>query len=162
MLCERTDLRLQLICPTGNPGCIRLRSPRQNVEKRRARKRLFAQAFQRDLGRPVPSRKNISLFLRINRWLPVPHPVPLRGALAIVTNVGRDAVDAAASGAWSWSQGGLWSVSEHSVQTTGESPAKPFGGDGWLRTAKPCGPGTRCWCQAGGGFTKPNRVSMNR
>jgi len=28
-------------------------------------------------------------------------------------------VDAAASGAWSCWQGGLWSVSEHSVQTTG-------------------------------------------
>jgi hypothetical protein len=24
-----------------------------------------------------------------------------------------------------------------------------------LRTAKPCGPGTRCWCQAGGGFLGP-------
>jgi hypothetical protein len=29
--------------------------------------------------------------------------------------------------------------------------------DWWrlLRTAKPCGPGTRCWCQAGGGFSNP-------
>jgi hypothetical protein len=41
--------------------------------------------------------------------------------LAIVTNVGRDAVDAAASGAWWCSQGGPWSVSEHSAQTTGEA-----------------------------------------
>ncbi len=24
-----------------------------------------------------------------------------------------------------------------------------------MRTAKPCGPGTRCWCQAGGGFSNP-------
>ena len=31
------------------------------------------------------------------------------------------------------------------------SPAKPFGEDGWLRTAKLCGSGTRCWCQAVGG-----------
>src|SRR5437588_2497565 len=46
------------------------------------------------------------------------HPVPRRGALAIVTNVGRGAVDAAASGAWWCSQGGLWSVSGHSAQTT--------------------------------------------
>ena len=23
------------------------------------------------------------------------------------------------------------------------------------RTAKPCGPGTRCWCQVGGGFSSP-------
>jgi len=34
--------------------------------------------------------------------------------------LGRDAVDAAASGAGSCSQGGLWSVSGHSAQTTGE------------------------------------------
>jgi len=81
--------------------------------------------------------------------------------LAIVTNVGRDAVDAAASGAWWCSQGGPWSVSEHSVQTTGAKarrslswPAevrlrtKAVGKAGRLRTAKPCGPGTRCWCQA--------------
>ena len=29
--------------------------------------------------------------------------------------------------------------------------------DWWrlLRTAKPCGPGTRCWCQAGGGSSNP-------
>jgi hypothetical protein len=29
--------------------------------------------------------------------------------------------------------------------------------DWWrlLRTAKPCGPGTRCWCQAGGGCSNP-------
>ena len=25
------------------------------------------------------------------------------------------------------------------------------------RTAKPCGPGTRCWCQVGGGFCRPDR-----
>jgi hypothetical protein len=32
--------------------------------------------------------------------------------------------------------------------------------DWWrlLRTAKPCGPGTRCWCQAGGGFLDPTGV----
>jgi hypothetical protein len=30
-------------------------------------------------------------------------------------------VDAAASGAWLWSQGGLWPVSENSAQTTGEA-----------------------------------------
>jgi hypothetical protein len=35
--------------------------------------------------------------------------------------LGWDAVDAAALGAWSCSQGGLCSVSEHSVQTNGEA-----------------------------------------
>jgi hypothetical protein len=33
-------------------------------------------------------------------------------------------------------------------------PAKPPGEDG-SRTAKPCGPGARCWRQAGGGFANP-------
>ena len=31
-----------------------------------------------------------------------------------------------------------------------------------LRTAKACGSGTRGWCQIGGGFREPNRVSQNR
>jgi hypothetical protein len=39
-------------------------------------------------------------------------------------------------------------------------PAKPLGEDG-SRTAKPCGPGTRCWCQVGGGFGQPDRVRQN-
>jgi hypothetical protein len=42
------------------------------------------------------------------------------------------------------------------------SPAKPSGEDGWLRTAKACGSGTRCWCQVGGGLCKPNRVRQDR
>jgi hypothetical protein len=29
-----------------------------------------------------------------------------------------------------------------------QRPAKPLGEPGLSRTAKPCGPGTRCWCQA--------------
>src|ERR1700733_7457369 len=33
-------------------------------------------------------------------------------------------------------------------------PAKPLGGGG-LRTAKPRGPGTRCWCLIGGGLASP-------
>jgi hypothetical protein len=46
--------------------------------------------------------------------------------------LGRDAVDAAASGTWSCSQGGLWFVSKHSVQTTGanarlDPPKSGFG-----------------------------------
>jgi hypothetical protein len=31
---------------------------------------------------------------------------------------------------------------------------KPLGEDG-SRTVKPCGPGTRCWCQVGGGVASP-------
>jgi hypothetical protein len=47
------------------------------------------------------------------------HPVPQEGRWPSSRTLGRDAVDAAALGAWWFSQGGLWSVSEHSVQTTG-------------------------------------------
>jgi hypothetical protein len=51
------------------------------------------------------------------------------------------------------SQGGF-PVSDHRApDERRQSPAKPVGEDGWLRTAKPCGPGTRCWCQVGGGFS---------
>jgi hypothetical protein len=28
----------------------------------------------------------------------------------------------------------------------------------FLRTVKPCGSGTRCWCQAGGGEIRLDRV----
>jgi hypothetical protein len=71
----------------------------------------------------------------------------------------------------------LSSVSERSARTTGANArmnlsakagsarrsllAKP----GRLRTAKPCGPGTRCWCQAGGGASTqpgPNKPSIRR
>jgi hypothetical protein len=31
-----------------------------------------------------------------------------------------------------------------------------------LRTAKPCGPDTRCWCQVVRRFAKPDRAFMNR
>ena len=43
------------------------------------------------------------------------------------------------------SQGGLWPVSD---RRRGRRAALK-------RTAKPCGPGARCWCQAGGGFLDP-------
>jgi hypothetical protein len=79
----------------------------------------------------------------------LPHPFPARGALAIVTNAGGDAVDATASGAQMFA--GRFSVSE----------PRRAGRTTQTRTAKPCGPGTRCWCQVGGGFCQPNRVSQN-
>ena len=31
-----------------------------------------------------------------------------------------------------------------------------------MRTVKPCGPGTRCWCQVGGGFASPTGFWQNR
>jgi len=39
----------------------------------------------------------------------------------------------------------------------GTKPARSLGEDG-SRTVKPCGPGTRCWCQVRGGEVGLNRV----
>jgi hypothetical protein len=49
------------------------------------------------------------------------HPVPVEGRWPSSRTLGRVAVDAAASGAWWCLQGGLRSVSEHNVRTTGEA-----------------------------------------
>ena len=46
---------------------------------------------------------------------------------------------------------GRFLVSEHSAQDERR----------WLRTAKPCGPDTRCWCQAAGGdLIQPDRSAI--
>ena len=92
---------------------------------------------------------------------------PRRGALAIVTNVGAGC-------------GGRGSVRRESVrravirERARRADERRFNAfarasvgrhsAGWsfwrrkLRTAKPCGPGTRGWCQAGGGLQAPNRA----
>jgi hypothetical protein len=59
-----------------------------------APKSQFRERIQADLG-CQSWRQNISLYENQKLWY-LRHPVPIRGALAIVTNVGRDAVDAAA------------------------------------------------------------------
>ena len=63
------------------------------------------------------------------------HPVPRRGASAIVTNVGTGCGGRDSVGRETKSQGGF-PVSGYSSR---RRPALK-------RTAKPCGPGTRCWC----------------
>src|SRR5205085_10730133 len=79
------------------------------------------------------------------------HPVSIGGALAIVTNVGRDAVDAAALMRASWSQGGFPVSDPERARRTALK-----------RTAKPCGPDTRCWCQVHGGEVGPTGlISLN-
>jgi hypothetical protein len=39
-------------------------------------------------------------------------------------------------------------------------PAKASWAKGGSRTAKPCGPGTRCWCQVGGGVASPTGLDQ--
>jgi len=71
-------------------------------------------------------------------------PPRQEGRIAVVTNARRDAVDARAS-AHKMPQGELNLMS-------GKRCA------GWrrsMRTAKPCGPGTRGWCEAAGGEFDP-------
>jgi hypothetical protein len=77
------------------------------------------------------------------------HPVPMqRGVTAKSSrNVGR--------GAWTRRcrvrmrlQGGCKLVSDQARRARRAA---------WLRTAKACGPGTRCWCQVSRRHTQPNR-----
>ncbi len=62
--------------------------------------------------------------------------VPHKGRIAIVTDAGRDAVDAAAS-----ARDVIAGRVDKPVSDQGRADERRFS-----RTAKPCGPGTRCWC----------------
>jgi hypothetical protein len=66
------------------------------------------------------------------------------GRIAIVTDVGWDAVDAAAS-----------ARNEIAGRASARERLTARRRTALKRTAKPCGPGTRCWCQVGGGFASP-------
>jgi len=89
-----------------------------------------------------------------------------RGGSRSSRNARWDAVDAAAS-ARSGIAGRVCPVSDivsagrwrqcsmKPLGRDGPVPMKPLGEDGRLRTAKACGPGTRCWCQVGGGDVGP-------
>jgi hypothetical protein len=59
------------------------------LEKLRARKMKISQMFQRDLGGPVPAEKIFRFSSDPNHRRDGRVPHLLRGALAIVTNVGR-------------------------------------------------------------------------
>jgi len=139
---RRASAPARSLCGSARP--IRWAPSRQRIEV--SPKRYFIQADQRDLGRPVPWRKIFRLTRRANHFYNFVHPVSIRGALAIVTNVGWDAVDAAASRALNRSQGGLRPVSDREARRR----------TALMRTAKPCGPGTRCWCQVRGGEIDPS------
>jgi len=65
------------------------------------------------------------------------------GRIAIVTNAGGDAVDAAAS------------ARKCVRRAVFRERARRAGRTTQARTAKPCGSDTRCWCQAAGGEFDP-------
>jgi hypothetical protein len=73
--------------------------------KTAARKRRFDQPFQRDLGCPAAPSKIFRLTCRANQFYQLAVSSRQEGRIAIVTNAGWDAVDAAASGAQMESQG---------------------------------------------------------
>ena len=90
---------------------------------------------------PPPQKYTSSLHPQIT---PTSPPVLARqeGRIAIVTDVGQNAVDAAASAALEGWQGGLWPVSD---RRRGRRTVLK-------RTAKACGSGARGWRQIGGGL----------
>ena len=79
---------------------------------------------------PVQSRLQKYSASRLTQITPTTPAIPSReeGRWPSSRTLGRVAVDAAASGAWSCSQGGLRSVSQHNVRTTG---AEAYGKAVW-------------------------------
>ena len=101
-------------------------------------------------------------------------PPSREGRIAIVTDVGCGMRWTRQRQAREWSQGELNLVSDCEprktngadppslkLRRTGTKPVEAFGVDG-LRTAKSCGPDTRCWCQVHGGEVSPTGlISLN-
>jgi hypothetical protein len=108
-----------------------------------ARSASIGEPDQADASRPVLSAKINPFALHPNRTYNSRRPCPQRGAYH--DRHGRwawDAVDAAASGAQRNGRAGWRKACE--LSTVRRRTALK-------RTAKPCGPDTRCWCQVGGG-----------
>ena len=82
-----------------------------------------------------PSRKNNPLNLSGKSKVKSRHPVPREGRWPSSRTLGQVVVDAAASRASAVHRAMFVSERERARRAT------------LLRTAKPCGPDTRCWCQ---------------
>jgi hypothetical protein len=100
-----------------------------------------------------PRVKNKSLFTTPNQWLHYAIPSRYEGRFAIVTNVGMGCGGRGSVARETGSQGGF--SRERSANARRRAMLK--------RTAKACGPGTRCWCQVGEGLSKaqPGARIMN-
>jgi hypothetical protein len=100
-----------------------------------------------------PSSENIPLLASPKSPLYPPPSHPLdEGRIAIVTDVGMGCGGrGGVARACGCRVGFLARERSAARRRATPCPTEPFGEDGWLRTAKPCGPGTRCWCQVGGG-----------
>jgi hypothetical protein len=97
-----------------------------------------------------PSVKNISVFQKRKSGYMICHPTPLEGRIMIVTNAGRDAMDATASGA-QWDRRAGFPVSDRPARgrtalltvfartrRIARGPARPLARR--ARMAKSCGP----------------------
>jgi hypothetical protein len=116
-------LQTQLICPTGCSATI--------------------------VSSPV--RKNISLPALVETALLIRPSRPTKGRIAIVTDVRRDAVDAAVSGAQSWIAG---RVSRERSAAHGRAIV--------LRTAKSCGPDAPTLASSCAGVVSPQPGATDR
>jgi hypothetical protein len=111
----------------------------------RARRYDFLQWLQGDLPDPVSSAKRFLFSITPNQIYNRAVPARKRGVSRSSRTLGWDAVDAAASS--------RVRIAGRAERPLSDRPAR--GRTALKRTAKPCGPGTRCWCQAGGGFLGP-------
>jgi antitoxin MazE len=113
--------------------------------KPRAPRNYFLLQLQADSPCPDPSEKIFLWRRRANQWFLFARLTRQEGRVAIVTKRGlrcggRGSVVARGDG-----RAGFWPVSDRAA----------CGRTAQRRTAKPCGPGTRCWCQVGGGLVGP-------
>ena len=127
----------------------------------------FLQHLQADLPRPASPAKIFRFVSTANHPYNARHPVPEEGRWPSSRTLGRVAVDAAASGAGGVRRAVIRDRTRRADERRLNASAMASVGRhsaGWsfwrrkLRTAKPCGSGTRGWCQAGGGLQAPNRV----
>ena len=133
-----------MICPSGKSDCILLCSYRRPAQKSTARKLRFDQSFQNDLGGPVPRAKIFRFPLHPNQRLFPRCPVSTRGAYR-----DRHERETGCGGRSSVRREKLFAgrVIRERAHRARRTALK--------RTAKPCGPDTRGWCQAVGGDFDP-------
>jgi hypothetical protein len=91
------------------------------------------------LSASTPSRKNIPLRDYPKSAIQPARSIPPEGRIAIVTDVGVECGGRGSVARADVSQGGSFNRLRERDQRAGRATL--------LRTAKPCGPDTRCWCQ---------------
>jgi hypothetical protein len=150
---HRLCSRRRLICPSGNWqafGSMTARPANANAAPTRAApKNEFRELFQRDLGRPDCAAKIFRFAFPPSQLHLRAIPPHRRGAYASSRYVECGERWTRGARAREALQGGLRfrpGAREQSIRA---------GRAALLRTAKACGPGTRGWCQAGGGRSNP-------